>query len=161
MEKPHILFTLEWKLFMPFSSRCITQSHSANLKINQVKCVLGSCLNYFWRSRYSAQPQICRVKKCDRNCLENVLGALSTSHQVCHMNPMLLASSVMALHNGVPRQTASWSSCITGQIEIPTSSFKIQVKENKTASNTNTEMWINGTSKGFHFNVFAATIKTL
>lgn len=124
-------------------------AHSANLKINQVKSVLGSCLNYFWRSSYSAHPQICRVKKCDRNCLENVLSALSTSHQVCHMNPMLLASSVMTLHNGVPRQTARWSSCITGQIEIPTSSFKSKSKKTKLLATQIQKSGSTGRQKGF------------
>lgn len=47
------------------------------------------------------------------------------------MNPMLLASSVMTLHNGVPCQTASWSSRITSQIEITTSSFISKSKKTR------------------------------
>lgn len=47
------------------------------------------------------------------------------------MNPMLLASSVMTLHNGVPCQTASWSSRITGQREITSSSFISKSKKTR------------------------------
>lgn len=112
------------------------------------------------KNRNLAQPQICWVKTFDRNL--PIKWALSTFHITSSLPYEPHALGVYF------NDVTQWCSMLNSKLVLshqqpsrnPNLKVYIWVKENEAAGTRNVEIWISRKSKGFHFNVFATTIKT-